>query len=182
MRRAKYNQKAAKCKWWQKNVSKKKNRILAASGKENIPISVHQGSGTESSAATSTLSESNRNSNTTDSSNRGAVRKAILAEVPPLRSKVLASSSRRMPNQVLKAHEERNRVEEVRKVAHDWALKKLADKNNCASAEQVSREASSRFNVQVLRNTLRTMKWKGSSGYVGPGRKPCISDGCRKRS
>jgi hypothetical protein len=77
MRRAKYNQKAAKCKWWQKNVSKKKNHILAASGKENIPISVHQGSGTESSAATSTLSESNMNSNTTDSSNRGAVWKIV---------------------------------------------------------------------------------------------------------
>ncbi len=136
MRRAKYNQKAAQCKRQQKKVLKKKNHVLAASGKENIPTSVQisQGSGTETSAATSTLSDRNRNSNATGSSKKGAVLNAVLAEVPPLRSKVLATSSGRMPNQALKAREERNRVEEVRKVAHDWALKKLADNNNCASA------------------------------------------------
>jgi hypothetical protein len=136
MRQAKYNQKAAQCKRRQKNVSKKNHIILAVSGKENIPMSVQisQGSGTETSAATSTLSDRNRNSDATGSSKKGAVLNAVLAEVPPLRSKVLASTSRRMPNQALKAREERNRVEEVRKVAHDWALKKLADNNNCASA------------------------------------------------
>jgi hypothetical protein len=54
-------------------------------------------------------------------------------------------------------------------------LKKSA--TNTESAEQVAREASLRFNVQVLGNTLRTMRRKGSSGYIGPGRKPCIADG-----
>jgi hypothetical protein len=140
MRGAKYNQKVAQGKQQKKNVSKKKNHILAASGKENISalVQISQGSGMETSTATSTLSESNRNSNATGSSKKGAAQKTVLAEVPPLRLKVLASSSRKMPNQVLKAHKERNHVDEVRKVAHDWALKKLAGENNCASSEHVA--------------------------------------------
>ena len=72
------------------------------------------------SAATSTLMESNI------SSTKGTTKNVTVAVVPSLRSKLLASSSRRMPNQVLKAHEERNRVKDVRKVAYEWALKKLA--------------------------------------------------------
>jgi hypothetical protein len=53
------------------------------------------------SAATSTLMESNI------SSTKGTTKNITVAVVPSLRSKLLASSSRRMPNQVLKAHEER---------------------------------------------------------------------------
>ena len=51
---------------------------------------------------------------------------------------------------MLKAQEERNRIEEVRKVAYEWALRKINDEENTESAEQVAREASARFNVQVL--------------------------------
>jgi hypothetical protein len=66
----------------------------------------------------------------------------------------LAASSRRTPNQVLKAQEERNRIEEVRKIAYEWALYKINDEENTESAEQVSRQASVPFNAQVLGNTL----------------------------
>ncbi len=115
MRRAKYNQKAAQYKRRQKNVSKMENRILAASGRENIPslVQISQGSRMETSTATQTLNESNR-SNATASSKKGAVQKTVLEKVPPLRMKVLASSSRRTKNQVLKAHKGRNHAEEVR--------------------------------------------------------------------
>ncbi len=55
---------------------------------------------------------------------------------------------------MLKAQEERNRIEEVRKIAYEWALYKINDEENTESAEQVSRQASVPFNAQVLGNTL----------------------------
>ncbi len=57
------------------------------------------------------------------------------------------------------------------------ALHKVNDEESTESAEQVVREASLQFNVQVLGNTLWTMRRKDSSGYIGPGCKPCITDG-----
>ena len=90
-------------------------------------------------AATSTLTESNI------SSTKGTTKKVTIAEVPPLRSEVSAPSSRSTPNQDLKAHEERNCVQHVRKVA--YALKNLVYAKNCESAEQMAREASLKFNV-----------------------------------
>jgi hypothetical protein len=88
------------------------------------------------SAATSTLMESNI------SSTKGTTKNITVAVVPSLRSTLLASSSRRMPNQVLKAHEERIHVQEVGKVAYEWSLKKLIHTTNCESDKQIVREAS----------------------------------------
>ena len=176
MTRAKYNKKASQCKRRQKNVSKKKNRILQASGKENVPVSVALNGADEATGTTSTITREEDRRDSQESSQMSR-KKQSLEQVAPIRSKSLAASSRRTPNQVLKAQEERNRIEEVRKVAYEWALRKINDEENTESAEQVAREASLRFNVQVLGNTLRTMRRKGSSGYIGPGRKPCIADG-----
>ena len=137
MTRAKYNKKASQCKQRQKNVSKKKNRILQASGKENVPVSVALNGADEATGTTSTITREEDRRDSQESSQMSR-KKQSLEQVAPIRSKRLAASSRRTPNQVLKAQEERNRIEEVRKVAYEWALHKVNDEENTKSAEQVA--------------------------------------------
>jgi hypothetical protein len=149
MMHAKYNKKASQCKRRQKNVSKKKNRILQTSGKENVPVFVALNGADGTTGTTSTITRDEVRSDSQTSSNKSQ-KKQSLEQVAPIRSKSLAASSRRTPKQVLKAQEERNRIEEVRKIAYEWARHKINDEENTESAEQVAREASARFNVQVL--------------------------------
>jgi hypothetical protein len=96
--------------------------------------------------------------------------------VPTQKEKMISADTRRTPHQVLKAQKERNRLVDLRKEAHEWALDRLLDVDNTQTAEAVAREASEKFNIQVLGNTIRKMRRTGSNGYVGQGRKAALSE------
>jgi hypothetical protein len=70
------------------------------------------------------------------------------------RCKTLSSKSRRTPKQVLEGDKELNDFYECCQEAHTWALQQL-NQDGSKSAEQIAREASVRFEVHVLGNTIR---------------------------
>ncbi len=92
------------------------------------------------------------------------------------RDKSISADTRRTPHQVLKAQQERNKLTELRREAHQWALEQLVNPTNTASAEAIARDVSQNANIQVLGNTIQKMRQNGSSGYVGQGRKMAVSD------
>jgi len=47
---------------------------------------------------------------------------------------------------------------ELCKEAHQWALEQLVPPDNTASAEAKARDASEKFNIQVLGNTINKMR------------------------
>jgi hypothetical protein len=102
--------------------------------------------------------------------------KENMITVPSKTSKYISKTTRRTPQQVLKANMEINEMKEVRSRAYGWALDALNEPSNQHSAEDIAREATSRFGITVLANTLRAQKRKGQSGYIGQGRKPQMSD------
>jgi hypothetical protein len=130
------------------------------------------------SSITAPLSAStNSDSGTTSTSNKENVsRKSNLQKVPTQKEKMISADTRPMPHQVLKAQQERIRLVDLRKEAHQWALDQLLDVDITHSAEAVAKEASEKFNIQVLGNTIRKMRQTGSKGYVGQGRKAALSE------
>jgi hypothetical protein len=96
--------------------------------------------------------------------------------VPTQKEKMISADTRRTPHQVLKAQKERNRLVDLRKEAHEWALDRLLDVDNTQTAKAVVREASEKFNIQVLGNTILKMRRTGSNDYVGQGRKAALSE------
>ena len=168
MRRAKYPAKACKSRRKQKNVSQKKRRIMSAASTEVLPRAVELTSSSTSSSITAPLSSSSNKENVS--------RKSNVQKVPTQKEKMISADTRRTPHQVLKAQKERNRLVDLRKEAHEWALGRLLDVDSTQTAEAVAREASEKFNIQVLGNTICKMRRTGSNGYVGQGRKAALSE------
>jgi hypothetical protein len=74
--------------------------------------------------------------------------------VPQRQEKYISKATRRTPQQVLKANMEINKMKEVHSQAYGWALDALNDPSNQRSAEDIAREATARFGITVLANTL----------------------------
>jgi hypothetical protein len=179
MRRAKYPAKACKSRRKQKNVSQKKRRIMSAASMEVLPRAVElTSSSNASSSITAPLSSSsNIGGGTTSTTNKENVsRKSNVQKVLTQKEKMISADTRRTPHQVLKAQKERNRLVDLRKEAHEWALDRLLDVDNTQTAKAVVREASEKFNIQVLGNTILKMRRTGSNDYVGQGRKAALSE------
>jgi hypothetical protein len=83
MTHAKYNKKASQCNWRQKNVSKKKNQILQASGKENVPVLVALNGADEATGTTSTTTREEDRRDNQESSNKSQ-KKQSLEQVAPI--------------------------------------------------------------------------------------------------
>jgi hypothetical protein len=179
MHRAKYPAKACKSRQKQKNVSQRKRRIMAAASMEVAPRAVElmAGSNASSSIMAPLSASTNSDSGTTSTSNKENVsRKSNLQKAPTQKEKMISADTRQTPHQVLKAQQESNRLVDLRKEAHQWALDQLLDVDNTHSAEAVAKEASEKFNIQVLGNTICKMRQTGSKGYVGQGRKAALSE------
>lgn len=159
MRRAKYPAKACLSRRKQKNVSQKKRRIVKAAAATNTEgpqtITLQSGSNA-SSSVTVLLTDSNTSSSTSNKENSS--KKSNLQKVPTQRDKTISSDTRRTPHQVLKAQQERNKLAELRKDAHQWALEQLVHPANTVSAEAIARQASEKFKIQVLGNTIQKMR------------------------
>ena len=179
MRRAKFPLKACQSRKRQKNVSQKKIRMLKAAA-----IAASETVTPALPAEISLLGSSNASSTITGPNfsveSRGERRpfcsiSGDVNKIPTKRVKSLASNSRRTPGQVLKAHIEQEKLEEVRRVAHEWALQQLSQEIG-KNAEEIARQATAKFKIQVLGNTLRKMRTWGSTSYIGQGKRPAMSE------
>jgi hypothetical protein len=167
----KYPAKACKSRRKQKNVSQKKRRIMSAASTEVLPRAVElAGSSIASSSITTPLSFSSiSGGGATSTRNKENVsRKSNVQKVQTQKEKMIPADKRQTPHQV--------RLVDLRKEVHMWALDRLLDVDNIQSAEAVAREASEKFNIQVLGNTICKMRQAGSKGYVGQGRKAALSE------
>ncbi len=102
------------------------------------------------------LADSNTSSSTSNKENSS--KKSNLQKMPMQRDKIISSDTRCTPHQVLKAQQEWNKLAELCKEAHQWALEQLVHPANTSSAEAITRQASEKFKIQVLRNTIQKMR------------------------
>ena len=80
----------------------------------------------------------------------------------------LSSKSYRTPNQVMKADHERNKKLAQLQKAYEWAV---SQKENYENRVELAKEASCRFNVTVVPQTLRKLIREGRSQILLSGPK-----------
>jgi len=86
-------------------------------------------------------------------------KEVVKTKLQPLTSQSLAKKSRHTPQQVIKAHEEHNKIVAAKEATHAWALSLL----NMEGVEEhsdaeVARLASKKFQIEVKGDTLQSLQ------------------------
>ena len=167
---ASYNKKASESKQWQKSISKKKNCLVAASVMlldNNVPkLVATAGNGSNASSALTVASKSTTTMPSIQSvepgggsNNNKRKTEVMQTELQPLMCQSLANRPRHTPQQVIKAHEEHNKIVAAKEATHAWALSLL----NMEGVEEhsdaeVARLASKKFQIEVKGDTLQSLQ------------------------